>query len=234
MKMKVLYSGLLVAALLASPARAFTVFDPYNYSQNVLTAARTLEEINNQILSLQNEAVMLQNMARNLQSLNYSSLMQMNGALGSIGALMTSAEGLSFTLSQLEGQWQQEYPESYGVSISTKDLAVASRGRWQNAMDAFHNTMRVQSQIVTNVRADQPLLNDLVNQSQSAAGALQAQQASNQLIALSTKQQMQIQQMMAAQYRAEAEDAARKAQAEEAARKTTQAFLGSGTAYAGN
>ncbi len=234
MNNKVIHSALLCVALLASSAHAFTVFDPANYSQNVLTAARTLEEINNQIRSLQNEAMMLQNMARNLQSLNYSSLSQMNGGLTRIGTLMTEADGLSFNLTQMEGQWQQEYPDSYNVTISTNDLAVASRGRWQNAMNAFHNTMQVQSQIVANVQADQPLLNDLVNQSQSAAGALQAQQASNQLIALSTKQQMQIQQMMAAQYRAEAEDAARKAQAEEAARKTTQAFLGSGTAYAGN
>src|SRR3546814_15088815 len=34
------------------------VFDPSNYAQNVLTAARTLQQINNQIQSLQNEASM--------------------------------------------------------------------------------------------------------------------------------------------------------------------------------
>ena len=45
------------------------VFDPSNYSQNLLTAARTLEQVNNQILSLQNEAQMLINQARNLTSL---------------------------------------------------------------------------------------------------------------------------------------------------------------------
>ncbi|MEZ0497321.1 hypothetical protein ACAX61_13605 [Sphingomonas sp. IW22] len=32
------------------------VFDPSNYSQNLLTAARTLTQINNQIQSLQNQA----------------------------------------------------------------------------------------------------------------------------------------------------------------------------------
>ena len=43
-----------------SPARAqWIVFDPTNYSQNVLTAARALEEVNNQILSLENQAKML-------------------------------------------------------------------------------------------------------------------------------------------------------------------------------
>ncbi|MDD4616039.1 MAG: P-type conjugative transfer protein TrbJ [Alphaproteobacteria bacterium] len=233
-KRKLCRCAFLGALLLAAPAHAWIVFDPSNYSQNVLTAARTLEQINNQIRQLQNEAVMLQNMAKNLSTLNYSSLNQMTGALTNIGSLMTQADGLSFNLTQLESQWEQQYPDSYDATVSTNDIAVAAQRRWQNAMNAFRQTMQVQSQIVQNVQADQPILSDLVNQSQNAEGALQAQQASNQLIALSTKQQMQIQEMLASQYRAQSEDAARKAQAEEAARETTQQFLGSETAYSGS
>ena len=45
------------------------VFDPRNYAQNILTAARTLEQINNQIRQLQNQATSLVNEAHNLQSL---------------------------------------------------------------------------------------------------------------------------------------------------------------------
>src|SRR3546814_2674805 len=55
----------------------------------------------------------------------------------------------------------------------------------------------------SNVQADSGLLAELVSQSQSASGSLQVSQATNQLIALSTKQQLQIQQMMAAQNRAD-------------------------------
>jgi P-type conjugative transfer protein TrbJ len=39
------------------------VFDPNNYAQNVLTAARELQQINNQITALQNQAQMLINTA---------------------------------------------------------------------------------------------------------------------------------------------------------------------------
>jgi hypothetical protein len=56
-----------LAAMGWSPSAAhaqITVFDPSNYSQNMLTAARTLQQINNQIQSLQNEAQMLLNQAR--------------------------------------------------------------------------------------------------------------------------------------------------------------------------
>lgn len=236
MKRKSLAAALVAVSLsIAAPAHAgWPVFDASNYVQNMLTAARTLEQINNQIQQLQNQATMLQNMARNLQRLDFSSLGQMQGALNRIDGLMIQAEGLSFDLTQLDAEWQQNYPEEYSAMVSTNDMATAARERWQSSMKAYRQTMRVQSQIVENVRADQGLLTDLVNQSQGAAGALQAQQATNQLIALSAKQQMQIQTLMATHYRAEAEDAARKAQAEEAARETTTRFLGSGSAYSGN
>jgi hypothetical protein len=60
------FSSLLVAGTVAItlnvtvPVRAQSiVFDPNNYAQNVLTAARELQQINNQITSLQNQAQML-------------------------------------------------------------------------------------------------------------------------------------------------------------------------------
>lgn len=56
-----------VSLLTVQPASALTVFDPSNFVQNTLTAVRTLEQINNQINQLQNEAQMLMNRARTLQ-----------------------------------------------------------------------------------------------------------------------------------------------------------------------
>ncbi|TWB48248.1 P-type conjugative transfer protein TrbJ [Nitrospirillum viridazoti] len=221
-----------VGLMTTLPAKAqWTVFDPSNYTQNVLQAARALQQINNQIQSLQNQATMLTNMARSLQRLDYSSLSQLAGALAGIDSLMTQADGLSFNLSRLEAQWSTQYPATYAAGISSSDLAQQARQRWQDSMDAYHQTMRVQSQVVTNVSDDRSLIDDLVTQSQGAVGSLQVSQAANQLLALSAKQQMQVQELMVAQYRAEAEEQARKAQSEEAARVTTQRFLGSGTAY---
>ena len=60
---------LALSPMLTSPAHAQfgrIVYDPSNYAQNLLTAARTLQQINNQITSLQNEAQMLINQAKNL------------------------------------------------------------------------------------------------------------------------------------------------------------------------
>lgn len=51
------------------------------------------------------------------------------------------------------------------------------------------------------------------------------------MLALTAKQQFQIQNLMAAQYRAEATEAARRAQAEAEGRAATTKFLGTGSAY---
>src|SRR3546814_20107263 len=91
--------------------------------------------------------------------------------------------------------------------------------------------MRVQAQVVENVQADSGLLAELVSQSQSASGSLQVSQATNQLIALSTKQQLQIQQMMAAQYSADAIEQARQQQAMEAERERQKRFIGADHKY---
>src|SRR3546814_1739172 len=84
-------------------------------------------------------------------------------------------------------------------------------------MDALRQTMLVQAQVVQNVEVDSGELARLVTQSQAAVGNLQALQATNQLIALSTKQQLQTQEMVAAQYRAEALERARATTAQEQA-----------------
>ena len=72
---------------------------------------------------------------------------------------------------------------------------------------------------------------ELIFSGQALGNPINAQQATNQLVALSAKQQLQIQNLMAAQYRAEAMDQARKAETEQAARTATDRFLGPGHAY---
>lgn len=213
------------------PAAAITVFDPSNYAQNAIQAARALQQINNQIQALQNQTVMLQNMARHLETLDYSSLGQITSALQRIDGLMNQAAGIAFEVSATDAAFLRQFPEQYAATVTTGQFVADAQARWRNSMSAYHQTMRIQAQVVENVQADGATLSELVTASQGAVGSLQAQQATNQLLALSTKQQLQTQNLMAAQYRAQALDQARKAQAEEAARTAAARFLGSGQAY---
>lgn len=210
------------------------VFDPSNYAQNVLTAARTLQQINNQIRALQNQATMLTNMAKHLQRLDFSSLAQITRSMQRIDTLMMQAEGIAFDLGSTDNALRTQFPADFDQTLSTSDIIAQARARLQASMKAYRQTMRVQAQVVENVQGDAALLSELVSQSQSATGDLQAQQATNQLIALSTKQQLQIQNMMAAQYRADAIERARQQQALEAARETTRRFIGERDIYTRN
>ena len=52
------YIAAILMGLSTSAHAQWAVFDAANFSQNVMTAARELQQINNQIQSLQNEAAM--------------------------------------------------------------------------------------------------------------------------------------------------------------------------------
>lgn len=214
------------AGVFAEPAAAIPVFDASVYSQTMLNASRALTQISNQIQQLQNEAAMLQNMATNLKKLDFNSVNQMTSDLQQVDALMLQAQGISYNINTTNTRFQTLYPTEYSAAVSTNQMVIDARSRWTESMNNYQQTMSVQSQVVENVQRDRQLLQDLVNQSQGAEGALQAQQATNQLLALSTKQQLQIQTMMAAQFRAQAAEQARDAEAQEQGRVATKKFLG--------
>ena len=116
-----------IAALVAAGAIAFgvappahalfgvgdTVFDASNFIQNMLTAARALEQINNQVEQLQNEAQMLRNQARNLQGLDFSALSELKSTLAATNQLIQQAQGLAFNVSRMEDEFKRLYPEAF-------------------------------------------------------------------------------------------------------------------------
>ena len=219
-------------ALVPAPAAAqIAVFDGSNYAQNILQAARALEQINHQVQSLQNEATMLENMGRNLQTFDFPQLHQMTSALEKIDGLMNQAQAIGFKSGQVDASFKSLFPNAAGGSLSTDQHVADARARLAAAMDSFRHAMDVQAEVVSNIQSDSKLLNDLSGRSQSSVGALQAQQAANQLLALSAKQQMQLQDLLAAEFRSQSIDRAARAQGEADARAATTRFLGTGKAY---
>jgi P-type conjugative transfer protein TrbJ len=226
-----LATTLAFAGVCAPASAQWAVFDASNYAQNVLEAARALQQINNQIQSLQNEANMLTNMGKNLQSLNVSSLGSIVSDLTQISTLMNQAQGISFNVNASQAAFAQTYPPSYIASTTSGTLASDALKRWQDAMAAFRQTLSVQSQVTQNVQSDTVTLTQLVTASDGAVGNLQVSQATNQLLALSIKQQLQIQSLMAAQYRANTLEQGRNAESETQSQSAFSNFIGSGQAY---
>lgn len=219
------------AILPSSPAQAIPVFDATNHAQNILQAARALEQINHQIESLQNEAAMLGNMARNLERIDFPQLGRLTSAMERIDQLMGEARTIDFKVDRLDQRMRSMFPGSSGAGQAHDQRVEAARARLDAAIAGYRQAIGVQAQIVENVREDAGTLAELAQRSQGASGSLQAQQAANQLLALSVKQQLQLQNLMASEFRGAALDRARRTQAEEDGRAATRRFLGDGPAY---
>ena len=84
--------SILAAALLVSAApiahAQWVVIDPSNLMQNVMTAARSLEQINNQIRQIQNQAKSLMNKEKNLTGLDFSALAELRASLSATNQLI--------------------------------------------------------------------------------------------------------------------------------------------------
>ncbi len=225
-----LAAPLALSPMLTSPAHAIIVYDPTNYAQNLLSATRALEQINNQITSLQNEAQMLINQAKNLASLPYSSLQQLQQNVSRTQQLLAQAQNIAFDVQKVDQIFQTQYGN---VSLSATDaqLVTDARSRWQNTVGGLQDAMRVQAGVVGNIDTNRTQMSELVGQSQGATGALQATQAGNQLLALQSQQLSDLIALMSANGRSEALIEAERATAAEQGRIQRQRFLTPGSGY---
>ncbi|MDE7548451.1 P-type conjugative transfer protein TrbJ [Acetobacter fabarum] len=203
-----------VGAMPVLPAHAqWAVYDGANHVQNVLIAARTLQQIDNQITSLANQAQMLVNQAKNLTSLPLSTLSTLQSTISQTTALLAQAQNIAYSVQSVEQQYQQAYTS---VSSGMSDSALFSQAqtRWQNSVGGFEDALKLQARVVGNIPSDSSAMTQLVSASQTSTGALQAAQAGNQLLALQSRQLSDIQAELAANGRATALQQAREAATE--------------------
>ena len=219
--------------VLVTPASAqWIVYDPTNYAQNVLQAARALEQINNQITSLQNEAQMLINQARNLASLPFSSIQQLQQSVQRTQQLLQQAQGIAYNVQNIDRAFQTNYgPGSASMSASDQQLVAQAKERWNNTVSGLQDAMRVQAGVVGNIDTNRTQMSTLVGQSQGATGALQATQAGNQLLALQAQQLADLTAVVAANGRSQALTEAERAAAAEQGREQRRRFLAPGSGY---
>jgi P-type conjugative transfer protein TrbJ len=225
----------LAATVLVGPATRsvaqLTVFDPANYSQNLLIAARTLEQINNQIRQLQNQVMMIQRMDQNLVRLGSTISPDLQRTLASIQTQLRVGEGLALRLQSTQSGYEQLFPRQVSSALSSDDVLRNAKTRWDQEYTAFQRTALLQGQIADSVDIDTRLLADAMVRSRNAAGALEAAQAGNELTGLSVKQSLALQSLLTAQHRAETLTRARDLASENEARQRFKTFVGTGSAY---
>ena len=231
---KLLIALAVAGSVLAGGAQrttALTVFDQANYGQNLLTAARALEQINNQLRLLQNQVLMIQRMDQNLLRLGSTITPELQRTLIDIQTQLRAGEGIALRLQATHNGYEQLFPRQVSAALSSNDVLRNAKTRWDEEYAGLKRAALLQGQIVDSIAADTQLLGDAMTRSRNAAGSLEATQAGNELTGLSVKQSLALQSLFAAQHRAETLAKARDLATEDEARQRFQTFVGTGSAY---
>lgn len=201
------------------------VYDPTNYAQNVLTAARSLQQINNQIQQIQNQATSLINEAKNLASLPVSTLSTLQAQVNQTRQLLSQAQRIAYDVQSIQSAFTARYSGT-ALRGNAAQMVANANERWEDSVGALQDALQVQAGVVGNIDGARSSIDTLMSASHSASGALQAAQAGNQLLALQSQQLADLTAVIAAQGRAQALEAARNTATEAEARERFRRFRG--------
>ncbi|MBX8827776.1 P-type conjugative transfer protein TrbJ, partial [Ochrobactrum sp. SFR4] len=119
------------------------------------------QQINQQITQLQNEAQMLINQARNLASLPYTSLKQLQQSVQKTQQLLSQAQNIAFDVQKIDQAFQTQYGNA-SMSASDQALVAGARERWQNTVGGLQDAMGVQAGVVSNIDTNRAEMSALV------------------------------------------------------------------------
>jgi P-type conjugative transfer protein TrbJ len=231
-----LYVALPVVAIALSScvsrsAAQLTVFDPVNYQENLLSATRALEQINNQVRQLQAQAQMLARMDLNLVRLGGTISPDLQRTLTAIQGQLQQGNGIALNLQATQGAYERLFPREVTASLSSDVVLRNAQLRWQEQYDSLKRAALLQGQIGDGSDSDSRLLTQVMDRSRLASGALEVAQAGNELSGLGIKQALALQSLLAAQHRADTLARARDLASEAEARHRFKTFVGTGSAY---
>ncbi|MGY0572513.1 P-type conjugative transfer protein TrbJ [Bradyrhizobium sp. RDM12] len=219
-----------VTLCVTAPARAqWIVFDPNNYVQNVLTAARAAADQQSDHLIAERSADADQPGQESGQPAIFL-LQQLQSSIQRTQQLLAQAQRIAYDVQQIDRAFSTSYAPASG-SQSSQLLMTNAQSRWQNSVAALQDALRVQAGVVGNLDTNRIQTSALVTSSQGASGALQATQAGNQILALQAQQLADLTATVAAQGRAQSLEAAQRAAAQDQGREQLRRFLTPGQGY---
>jgi type IV secretion system protein TrbJ len=140
-----LRAALVAAPLLLCPlapaAAQYVVYDPSNYAQNLLQAARALQQVTNQITSLQNEAQMLITRPATSRACHTPP----SARCSSRPSARSSCSGrpkIAYDVGAIDRAFQGQYGS---VSLSSSDAALVTqaRTRLETTVAGLQDALRV-------------------------------------------------------------------------------------------
>jgi P-type conjugative transfer protein TrbJ len=187
------------------------VHDPSNHAENLLAAARMLEQIEHQIAALEQQAKMLASSRLQLSP-------ELTRTIDEAEALFRRGEGLSHDIARIGGEIEALYPETW----EDYQLAgvLSQSDRWaEESRRSLSRAMAAEAQAAARLGETRTRVESALAASQGAEGQTSAVQAGNQLLGLAASQLAGIEALMIAEGRAlqaeRMERLAREARAEE-------------------
>ena len=197
------------AFVVPRPVAAVVVYDPTNHIQNVLTAARALEQIR-----IQTDQLTAQ--IRSLAQSPYDHAAQIGEAMRALDELNAQARGLASTVRGLDRQFEDLYPGNVNARTAMQRLEAASR-RIEMSRQTAQDLARTAASVEASRTARTSRMAGAIAASRAAEGETGAIQSSVQALGVLSEQLENLQTLMAAQSRLAAQEAAeRAAQREEA------------------
>jgi P-type conjugative transfer protein TrbJ len=179
--------------LAANPAPAMTVYDPTNYAQNLLQAARALEQIHNQIQQIEQQARMLTKNPLQLSP-------ELSESIGAARELFDAAKGIAFEMDKVSEDLRTLYPETW--DDFDLDQVSTRTDQWlKQDRIALERSLRAEAQAAQSIGGVQARIDKALKSSADADGQTGATQASNQLLGINASQLAQIQALLASQSR---------------------------------
>lgn len=204
-------SSYVAPATLQPAAAQRVVYDPTNHAENLLQAARALQQVNNQLASLANEARMLARLDLQLSP-------ELSQSINDARDLLQQAQGIRQNIETIAGDMRELYPED--LSALDLDRLLGQSDRWlAESRDSVETLMRASAQGAESLSGSQRAMDRALQASASAQGQTAAAQASTQAIGVLSAQLAQIEALQVAQARALAAERLERIAREERARE---------------
>jgi P-type conjugative transfer protein TrbJ len=194
-----------------------TVIDPTNLAQNILQAARAIEQINNQIRQIEQQAQML---ARSPLQLSP----ELSRSIENARAVFDAASQVSFEAGKVGDSLRELYPDTF--RDFDLESVLSQSDQWMSeSRVSLTRAMEAEARAAASVAGSRNAVDTALTASAGAEGQTSAAQAGNQLLGVIAAQLAETQAMLAAQGRAlETERMERLAREQRAAEIMRRAF----------
>lgn len=193
---KSVLAGVCALALLwPLPGRAQRiVYDPTNYAQNLLQAARALEHVRNQITQIEQAAAMLRQNPLQLSS-------EISDQINEARSLFETAEGIAFEIDELGEDLRTLYPETW--QDFDLESVLAQSERWEaESRQSLERAMAAEARASRSIEQSRGRITRALASSVASEGQTGAIQAGNQLLGVTAAQLAEIHTLLIAQGRA--------------------------------